>query len=221
MWNVDLDFELKDWLVIIATVLGPILAVQAQKVVERYRERRSRKLNLFAQLMATRAARLSPDHVQALNMIDLVFYGNRRLGKLHRSKHEQAVLDAWKEYLDSLGNPGSGEATWNARDEIFTNLLYAIAQDVGLRFDRVQLKRGAYTPQAHEDLELEHRAIRKHVISTLSGEHPLKMQITGFAVDPAAVKTQQEFQSQLIAAIQGSNLRLAATPREEVKSGHA
>jgi hypothetical protein len=33
--------------------------------------------------MATRAARVSTEHVQALNMIDLVFYGSHVLG-IHR-----------------------------------------------------------------------------------------------------------------------------------------
>ena len=51
--------ELKDWWVVAATVLGPILAVQAQKAVEAYRERRTRKSRLFELLMATRASRVS------------------------------------------------------------------------------------------------------------------------------------------------------------------
>lgn len=41
---------------IIATIAGPILAVQAQKWLERLRERRNRKFCVFQQLMATRAS---------------------------------------------------------------------------------------------------------------------------------------------------------------------
>jgi cytochrome bd-type quinol oxidase subunit 1 len=67
--------DTKDWLIVASTLLGPILAVQAQKWVEVFRERRGRKLWVVQQLMATRAARVSAEHVQALNMIDLVFYG--------------------------------------------------------------------------------------------------------------------------------------------------
>lgn len=36
-----------EWLIIFATVAGPILAVQAQKFIERMRETRQRKLRLF------------------------------------------------------------------------------------------------------------------------------------------------------------------------------
>ena len=71
-----MNMETKDWIIALATLLGPILAVQAQKWIEGVREQRTRKLRVFTQLMATRAARLSAEHVQAINMIDLVFYGS-------------------------------------------------------------------------------------------------------------------------------------------------
>jgi uncharacterized protein DUF6680 len=58
-----------------ATIAGPILAVQAQKWVERATERRRGQLQVFYWLMATRATRLSNEHVQALNRIELVFRG--------------------------------------------------------------------------------------------------------------------------------------------------
>jgi len=44
---------------IAATVIGPIAAVQAQKWVEKFRERRNEKMRVFAALMYTRGTRLS------------------------------------------------------------------------------------------------------------------------------------------------------------------
>ena len=67
------EMKFSEVLTILAVILGPILAVQAQKAIERWRERRNRKLWVFKTLMATRGSRLSPNHVQALNMIDLEF----------------------------------------------------------------------------------------------------------------------------------------------------
>jgi hypothetical protein len=47
---------------------------------------------------------------------------------------EQAVIDAWREYLDKLSTKVADEAelvVWSAqRDELFTNLLFAIAKNV-------------------------------------------------------------------------------------------
>jgi uncharacterized protein YecE (DUF72 family) len=177
-----MNIEIKDCLVVFATLMGPILAVQAQKWVEGVREQKGRKIRVFTQLMASRAARLSPDHVQALNMIDLVFYGNFIFGVHHRSRKEQAILDAWKEYIDNLREgadfaEAQQQAHYAKREELFLNLLYAMAQDVGYTFDRVQLKRGAYTPVAHEEIEADHRLLRKALIHAMSGETSLSMKV--------------------------------------------
>lgn len=63
--------SISDWLLIVSTILGPILAVQVQKWLELWREKRDRKLKIFYNLMATRAARVSERHVEALNSIQL------------------------------------------------------------------------------------------------------------------------------------------------------
>jgi hypothetical protein len=189
-----LNLETKDWLLLIVTILGPILAVQAQKALEAIREKRHRKAYLFEQLMATRAARVSPEHVRALNMIDLVFYGERIFGFQKRSSKEQRVLDAWKEYHDHLGVKAEDEqiGLWVAQgDELFTNLLYAVSQDLGFKFDRVQLKRGSYSPVAHEQIEAEQTRLRKAALSFFSGKHPVQMNVVGFPFESNGAKKNE------------------------------
>lgn len=88
--------NISDALLIAATFAGPIAAVQAQKWIERSREKHQRRLTIFHTLMATRAARAnSVEHVQALNSIDLFFDG--------RGAKVKAVRNAWGVYLDHLG----------------------------------------------------------------------------------------------------------------------
>lgn len=65
--------ENRDWIMVAAMIAGPILAVQAQKIIESLQRKRDRRLTLFFTLMSTRATRLAPDHVSALNMIDIEF----------------------------------------------------------------------------------------------------------------------------------------------------
>lgn len=185
--------EAKDWLTIIGALLGPILAVQAQKWLEALREHKGLKVRVFNQLMATRAARLSAEHVQALNMIDLVFYGSYIFGIHYRSRKEQAILDAWREYHDNLCTAADlteaqQQAHFAQRGELFINLLYAISQDVGFKFDRVQLKRGAYSPVAHEEIEAEQKAVRRLLLSTLAGESALSMKVLAMPSDPALIE---------------------------------
>lgn len=209
--------------IIVATVAGPILAVQAQKAVERARDRQNRKSWVFHNLMATRAARVSADHVQALNMIDLVFYGRRVLGIHRRSKDETSVLDAWHEYLDHLNTKYEKEnfSLWATKgDELFVNLLFALAVDVGYRFDRVQLKKGAYSPIAHGELEFEQQQVRKLAIDLLSGTHPLRMEVTSFPIDQTALRSQLELQAKLAAALDGrGRLSVAVVPEVGAQPG--
>ena len=60
-----------DVAVIAATLLGPVLAVQIQKYLERWREENDRRHRIFKVLMATRAAPLAANHIEALNLIDI------------------------------------------------------------------------------------------------------------------------------------------------------
>jgi len=169
---------LNEWLIVGATLLGPILAVQAQKWVERSREARVRKLQVFHSLMATRGARLSSDHVRALNMIDLSFYGPVRFGKNGRSKTEQGVLNSWKEYLDHLGEDHdfegpNAQAILARRDELFVNLLTTMATDLGYEFDRVQLRKSWYSPIAHGQTEERQGALLMAATEVFQGRRPL------------------------------------------------
>jgi hypothetical protein len=86
---------------IIATILGPVLAVQAQKWIERWRSKKDRKIEIFTKLMTSRAAPLSVQHVEALNQIDLEFHGDKKYKK---------VIDAWKALHDHLHQHPEGES---------------------------------------------------------------------------------------------------------------
>lgn len=191
---------------IIATLLGPILAVQAQKYVELSRARHGHKTWVFQTLMATRGAVISPDHVRALNMIDVVFYGKKVLGFERRTRTETVVLDCWHEYLDHLTRSIDEHnfVRWGERrEDLLVRLLEAMAADVGYRFDRVQLKNGGYSPQAHGNLEQEQTRLRSLAIQVLSGEQPVKMHVESLPIDPAFAQAQQDLHIKLNEALNG------------------
>ena len=83
-----------DGLIVFATLLSPLIAVQVQKWIERSTERRDAQRQLFYDLMATRATRVAAKHVEALNRIDLEFHSK------HRAERE--VLNRWRIYADHL-----------------------------------------------------------------------------------------------------------------------
>jgi len=176
---------------IIAVIAGPILAVQAQKYLEGLKENRSRKMRLFQTLMSTRATRLAQEHVAALNMIDIEFYGKNRFGKRSQSAGEKKITNAWKIYNDHLGSqvPDNRAQSWaDKRDELFTSLLYALSEHLGYDFDEVQLKRDCYRPNAHGDIENEQHKLRAGLVAVLEGKKSIPMNVTSLPpyhpVDP-------------------------------------
>lgn len=148
-------------LTLLAILIGPILAVQIQKWIERYTEKRNRKINIFRTLIATRGTRLSFEHVRALNMIDTEFYC------------EIEITDAWKSYLDCLQQQIHGEAeekTWiSNRDNLFIDLLNKMAKSLGYHFDNVHLKKAIYIPKAHGEEEEYQYFIRNSIKNYFQG----------------------------------------------------
>lgn len=186
--------ELKDWAVVVSTLLGPILAVQAQKWIESVKAVKGRKSFVFEQLMASRNSRVSAEHVRALNMIDLVFNGSIWFGFTIRSSSEKRVLDSWREYLDHLNNKGTMDLShwFSVGDDLLTNLLFSIGRDVGYKFDKIHIKRGIYTPIAHGEIENEWTEIRKSLLSLFKGDSSLNMSVVNFPIDKDALEANKK-----------------------------
>ena len=201
-----------DWLMVLAVLLAPLVAVQVQKYLEHIRERRLKKLNVFQTLMATRAARLSPAHVQALNMIDMEFYGRKGVaGGAKRTPSEQRVLDAWKVYHDHLCEPVQGDEEFRAwvraGDNLFIELLYEMARSLGYHFDKVRLRKGIYSPKGYGELELDQKIIRENLVAILSGKKPLPILLASYPAFERALEAWQQ------AAAQGVVEETAPVPR--------
>jgi hypothetical protein len=126
-----------------ATVAGPILAVQAQKWIERATERRRARRQIFHALMANRATRMNDDFLRALNLIDLEFTPRR----FRRSK-DRTVIHAWRALFGefSAGATITGEPetrAWLQRiDDRLVALLSAMSAALGYDFSEEELRRG-------------------------------------------------------------------------------
>jgi len=164
---------ISDWLMIVAVLLGPIIAVRLTRYLDNKKEIRERKLNIFKTLMVTRAYTVSWDHVMTLNQIDLEF--NKR------NKKEKEVIDAWKAYLDLLGNKDiSGEQWTIKRVDLLVELLHKMALVLNYDFDKTHIKNSSYSPMVHGEIEDQNTALRKGLIEVLEGKRVLPMHITNW-----------------------------------------
>lgn len=201
-------------LIVASTLVAPLLAVQAQKWLERFREDSERKLRVFKILMATRAAYVSPEHVQALNMIDLEFQGMKF----------KSVRTAWKTYLDHLSSyPKDDEklqALWGERRvDFLASLLMEMGKSLDYEFDEVDIKKGIYSPEAHSQIETELRLLRQGLLRLIYGDASLKMDVTSFPVSEKSATEQEQLRNHLIELLEGNrslkvttSLQAEATP---------
>jgi len=160
--------SLTAWLTMIAILLGPIIAVQLTRFLDDRKTKQDRKLVIYRTLIATRAANLSPGHVEALNTIDIEFNGT--------SQREQRVREAWKAYLDHLGTKLDSMETWTIRRlDLLIELLFAMGQCLGYNFDKTHLKNSVYAPQGHGELESDQAAIRRGFKDVLEGRRSISI----------------------------------------------
>lgn len=200
------SFTISDILMICAVILAPLIAVQVDKYLEKKRNKNERKLNVFKTLMATRGKILDPRHVEALNMIDLEFDG------------EKPVTDAWKAYLDHLINmpkyptsKGKNEeekksektiydsqmATWGGqRENYLADVLFSMGNSLDYNFDKTHIKRSIYSPQGHADIENEQQLLRRASIELLMGRITLPVETVATPLSENELKASQEEQAE-------------------------
>lgn len=205
-----------EWVIVFATLMGPIFAVQAQKFLEGLREHRNAKLWVFRTLMTTRKSRLHADHVKALNMIDVVFYGVPVFMTHWQSQAEAKVATAWKVYLDNLATETDGwpesrkEVLWAQRESNFGSLLGAIAASVGYNFDEVHLKKAGYIPVLHSNNEEKLQKLLDDGLALVQGTQALKMNVVSLPPNENIAEAYVQMMKQLIAVTKSGSVKVSA-----------
>jgi hypothetical protein len=154
---------------ILAILIAPILTLLLGIWWTNRQQAKSRKIDIFRTLMATRAIGLSPVHVEALNRIDVEFYG----------KKSKDVVEAWKIYHDHLNDPKYTKLDtdkeelkqWaDKKEDLFVDLLHKMATFLGYKFSKVDIKRGHYYPRGFGDIEEDQIVIRKGLVKLFKHE---------------------------------------------------
>lgn len=163
--KIDWAIKFTDILIIVATFLGPILAVQAQKLLERRREVTNSRVRVFKTLMATRALNLSGAHVEAINAVPLEFYGLKK------------ITTKWKVYFEHLLQSSISYPAWETkRQDLLYELLLEMSNLLGYDFDAVEIKK-VYAPQGHAVIESDQDAIRQGLAALFKGQVTLPVEI--------------------------------------------
>jgi hypothetical protein len=155
------------WAIIWATFFGPVAAV----LVTRWRDstvaKRDRWLFIFRILMATRRQTINVDHVTALNLIEVDFYGVK------------PIEAAWRTYIGHLNSgpigkqlaPAEQDAWDNTRADLLAKLLAAISSYLGYRMGEIDLRNGGYAPEGWRYRDLRAGAMQEYVLQLATGKN--------------------------------------------------
>lgn len=151
---------------IVAVILGPILAVCVTRYIDESRLKQTRRMDVFRTLMRTRRMRLNPDHVGALNLVEIEFYG------------ENAVIESWKAYWTHLRqalpvDPNQQQQFLRDQEGLLTKLLHAIAKTLEFNIEQLEIFEGGYVPQGWVDDDQSVRVMRALILEILNGRRGL------------------------------------------------
>ncbi len=131
---------------IIAVILGPIAAVQVDRIIEQKRSKKARKLSVFKTLMTTRSISLSYPKVEALNSIDIEF-----------TEHAK-VIESWKNYANLLKNQQLDDNTFSLKEgELYIELIVEMGKVVGYNLSKADVERNSYYPKGLAEFERNQR----------------------------------------------------------------
>ncbi len=169
------EMQFKDYLtlfVLAATIwaiyYGPIKAVEVSRKNQDEDAKRARQYGILHNLMKTRKFQLAPDHVSALNLVQLEFYGNARVQELYKT-YMGLLNGAWPNTDDADNWKRHAEE----REAALFDLIHQIGLALGYTIDRQELKRLGYGPQGWQTDEEQGAALRQLLIATLEGKRGL------------------------------------------------
>ena len=172
--EMDWTIRLTDVLMVLATMVSPFIAVQASEKLRANVAAKEAREKVFHTLISTRGARLTPDHVAALNRIDLVFPATSFAG----------VSDSWNLYMRHLSRSRAeaeqaGDAHFAEGNRLFMSLLKAMAGALSIPFSDTALQHNAYYPQGYIHNEQQAYLLRDAALTVLRGEQAISIKPAG------------------------------------------
>jgi hypothetical protein len=113
--------------------------------------------------MRTRKAAIQPDHVNALNLVEIEF------------NKVPAALSAYRELMRHINSGGSTVSQrWLADHRSYlTKLLSAMATELGYTIEQLDVFEGGYYPMGWGQVEEQQLALRLGLLELLSGKRSL------------------------------------------------
>jgi hypothetical protein len=161
------------WAIVLATGFGPIGAVLITLWREKRNSLKARRLWVFRTLMATRRMSISNEHVTALNLVEVDFFGCRK------------VQAQWAIYKDHLFTTAVEDDEWREKKErLLANLLFEIAAELRLSIPAMEIFKGGYAPKGWAHRELRQLGAMEYIFELSQGTKCVPLWIMGMNPPP-------------------------------------
>ena len=173
------------WAVVAATGLGPVLAVALTLAFTYWREQAALKekvreniynhrLFVFRILMSTRRVGISTEHVNALNLVEVDFYGC------------PAVEAEWKTYKSHLNDTSKPEDDiWRKQKEkLLLKPLFEIAKVLKFDIPAIEIFDGGYAPGGWSHRDARYTGALEYFHELREGTRALPLWVQGVTPPP-------------------------------------
>lgn len=185
------SFTVADVVIAAVVLIGPVAAVFVTRWVDKKREDRSRKLDVFKTLMRTRRNPISPEHVGALNLVELEFAESmevrsnlealmKHLGTEQQRLQREVVVEETPKDEAARRNSEFGQRLADERQRLLAKLLHSIGSSLGFKVQQLEIFEGGYTPQGWADVELEQRIIRNYFLDLYTGHRVVPVAVVDY-----------------------------------------
>ncbi len=181
------------WITTLAIIVGPLAAVLVTVSLERRRRNYERRHNVFRSLMKTRRTALSPEHVEALNLIEIEYHGNTNVQASYKKLFEYFVDGISKR--DDEDQQSFDKRTAERHSDLLSALLLEMSKDLGYKKDQFEILRGGYSPILHGQIEEDQGKIRKLFAGLHDGNMAIPIAVTDFRHPEAILKQVQDEQA--------------------------
>ena len=153
-----------------AVLTGPKRGVELARNLEDQRQKQQQRVGILASLLRTSqgTARLSPEHVGALNLIPLMFHG------------EKDVLGVYRRYMKYLHTFPLDQAKGQER---FLDLLAALVATLGYPLDKTDLENFSYAPQGWANNVMDQYEINQLLVRLSRGQDSLRVSVISSTED--------------------------------------
>ncbi len=172
---------METWAVVIATLVGPVVAVVITLAYQAADRKYQRKSAVFTTMMKMRRRQLSAEYVGALNMVPVEFHDSIHVTQKYRELIEIYSDSGWK-----ANNPDVIARLNERVDTKAAELMSEMAKDLKIKITDIQIMKGAYAPQGWDDEEVFDRSMKIAFAEILAGRRRLQIDVFSSGNDQSA-----------------------------------